>query len=674
MADENTEAQLMEELIYSNGINGSTKTYLTPPMTAGELVNKYILEEQEPEYQDLLQTKEDGQAPSMSLKYGIDAKDLSKAGWGVIYGRDITDAEKEALSPLIDLRKTQAGVLFKEYIFKGETSRRFLMDNDTGLGTADPKEMPYYLLIVAGPHDIPYDFQYELDVDRALGRIWFDTPAEYDNYARSVVSAEKGEVSLPRRASFFSVANPGDPATELSTNLLLEPLYQDFSTALTAADRPQKWDVRAHLRDDATHSMLGNILGGATADTPAFLLTGSHGMAFNRNDNKQVAHQGSLVCQEWNGNPASISEDMYFAGEHIASDAHLHGLISFFFACYGAGMPAYDEFMRKVEGTPKQIAPTPFLSSLPRRMLSHPRGGALAVMGHVERAWTHSFKWSGKTAAQYAHFTATLGRLFDGYPIGYAFDYINERHASASVQLIAMLEDKRNRIKVKDMELINTWAINNDARDYIILGDPAVRLCVPENGNGAVQPSTIQLKDVDLARYKPGAVVATESVAGVLEAAEATAEAAPSMSTVEDEAESMAILSDDQKEQIRAALKTITQRVAKALHDVSTMEVLTYLSDDALENVYDKDKHTFRDHAKLKAVTVIELNGGVKSMIPARKVETLSEEENKLSITDGVNEELLKIHKDMVELAQANRTTFLKNLAEIAATLVNTRL
>ena len=58
---------------------------------------------------------------------------------------------------------------------------------------------------------------------------------------------------------------------------------------------------------------------------------------------------------------------------------------------------------------------------------------------------------------------------------------------------------------------------------------------------------------------------------------------------------------------------------------------------------------------KVKAVTHIALDGDVKSMIPARKVETLSEVGNKLTVTVEVDEELLKIHKDMVELAQANR-------------------
>jgi hypothetical protein len=263
--------------------------------------------------------------------------------------------------------------------------------------------------------------------------------------------------------------------------------------------------------------------------------------------------------------------------------------------------------------------------------------------------------------------------LFENYPIGAAFDFFNERHAAAAVQLNSLLERKRKRLQVSDVEVVRWWTVNNDARDYIILGDPAVRLCVPATVEEEVKPSTIELNRVDIRAYQPGGVELSQPAAatGGLEAApEAESDA---MTNVGTEAEAMALDMAAAGASLREATRRLASVINRAAANLGTLEVLTYLSDEELENVYDQGGKQFRDQAKLKAVTLISLDGGIKSVVPARTVETPGEE-GKRTLTVEVDERLLALHRDMVDLAQANRSTFLKNLAEVAVSLVNTRL
>jgi hypothetical protein len=470
------------EPLMFNGIDGASGEYLLPPLQP-ELIST-IARNETPDKAHLAELKRWWERVSQAHFAPIadvDPRNLAETGWGVIFAHGADPAIRDALAPLLDLRKNQAGPYYKEYAGQlayrpEETKQNFLARHGAGPGPANPEKVPYYLLIVGDPEAIPFRFQYQVDVQYAVGRIHFDTVDEYARYARSVVEAETTLPKKPRRAVFFGVRNRDDQATRLSADQLVNPL-----AAALAADAPE-WALSTVLADEATKAKLATLLGGA--DTPAFLFTASHGMGFPNNHPLQARHQGALLCQDWPGRLAwrrPIPQDFYFAGDDINADAGVHGLISFHFACYGAGTPKEDEFAFKALGARAEIAPNAFLAGLPRRLLAHENGGALAVIGHVERAWGYSFFWD-RAGRQLEAFQSTLIRLLSGYPVGAATEYLNQRYAELSSDLSAELEDIRFGKIADDRELSGMWTANNDARSYVIIGDPAVRLGVDWEG------------------------------------------------------------------------------------------------------------------------------------------------------------------------------------------------
>jgi hypothetical protein len=420
---------------------------------------------------------------------GVDSNDLAKAGWGIIfaYADPQVAAIQEALQPLLQLRQRQAGILFRSFTGvdayrPGESKLAFLERHNVGPGPVDPsKGVPYYLLLVGDPQLIPFEVQYQLDVQFAVGRIYFDKLADYAAYAQGVVAVESGAINRPRRVAFFGVTNPNDNATRLSTQQLVLPLYSHLQTKHTVRSMeqpPTRWRIEQTTGEKSTRAQLVRWLGGD--QTPALLFTASHGLEFPQDDPRQLHQQGALLCQDWPGPQkwrGPIPEEFYLAGDHLASDAQASGLISFHFACFAAGTPQMDDFARDTFQQPRQLAPQPFLAYLPQKLLSR---GALAVVAHVDRSWSYSFQ-SSRATIQTAAFQSALDTLIMGKPLGCALEVLNTRYAEFSTALNDLLDRaERGKLTHSD-DLAGLWTAHHDARNYIVIGDPAVRLAVEGN-------------------------------------------------------------------------------------------------------------------------------------------------------------------------------------------------
>jgi hypothetical protein len=335
---------------------------------------------------------------------------------------------------------------------------------------------------VGDPEAISYEFQVLLDMNYAVGRLAFDDPDGYLRYVDSLIAYETAATTPnSREVLYWGTKNRDDQSTRLSAECLVRPLYEGTPAtadqpAMKAIAGERKFRSSCLLEAAATRANLLERLHAPERDKrPAFLLTASHGVGFPRGHERQRADQGALVCQDWPGRRTPPQPEHLLRAEDLHDEARLHGLVAFLFACYGAGTPAHDQFLADRSQGPRAIADQAFVAALPQRLLSHQGGGALAVFGHVERGWSYSIR-PPRLGARIRPFRNLLSRVLKGEPVGHATKDISDRFTATSSQLSVMLGPSRPGPEPDPDELASLWIECNDARNFILLGDPAARL------------------------------------------------------------------------------------------------------------------------------------------------------------------------------------------------------
>ncbi len=471
-----TEVPLIDETLVWNGIDAETGEYHTRPRSWDDLV-ECILSCVDPSRSAQLKTEvselEGEELPDLRGEPppDVDVRDLASAGWGVVFTGDADPETRDALAELLEHRQDQAGDRYQVFegvprgYLPGDDRNRWLTRQGVGPGVANPDRVPYYLMLVGSPSAIPFEIQFDLGVRYAVGRLAFDTPEEYARYARNVLEVETSS-PRSRKLTFFGVQNPDDLATAGSMKHLIVPVrdyFQDFPG----------WETEAVLQREATKIRLGEIL---REEAPAVLFTASHGMAPGQRG-RLFDRVGAILCDEYPGPKAwqgRIPPEFYFSAADVPDGADLTGLIAVLFGCYTVGMPEHDSFCRV---PPRRLGPEPMISPLAQRLLGKERG-ALAAIGHVDRAWDFSLVWE-KAGSQPQTFKAVLGCLLEGQPVGAAARFLGDRYADLGLDLKQMLLDFLLSGEVDRDRLPELWVAEADARSYMVLGDPAVRLSDP---------------------------------------------------------------------------------------------------------------------------------------------------------------------------------------------------
>jgi hypothetical protein len=449
----------------------------------------------------LRRVREKLQRPSLALPFQTDPLNVAQAGWGVVFASNTPTNVREALEPLVSHRRRRVSPdRCKVLELKTrETMKDWLGRHGVYPGSIDPRKVPYYLMLVGGPESIPFEFQCLLDIEYAVGRLAFDCPELYRHYAESLVSYETATaVPNAKEVVYWGTHHVADPATQLSADSMIKPLHGGIPARRDGPEEPAiaeklGYTSRLFLAKDATKSTLAEVLHAAgRVPRPAVLVTASHGLGLPADDSGQRRANGALLCQDWTGF-GTIKPAHYLSAADVNDDARLHGLIAFHFACYSAGTPEFDHYL--IDETkyhpdrtlgPKRIAGRPFVAALPQRLLSHPQGGALAVVGHVERAWGYSIRPPG-LGPQLVPLRNFLGRILDGEPVGHATTDLSLKYATLAADLLDAIDPALPAARrPTDEQLAWTWVERNDAQNYVVLGDPAVRLRKEEFDNHRV--------------------------------------------------------------------------------------------------------------------------------------------------------------------------------------------
>lgn len=435
-----------------------------------------------------------------------DPNDLTQAGWGILFASDADPALQQQLQPLIDLRKSQVqdDRLFQIFsgtrgVQPGQTADSWAQQRGVSLtALVDPYAggVPFYILIVGSPDRISFEFQQLLKMQWATGRLYFDDINDYGRYAKAVVAYET-KANLPvqsKSAAVWVTRNQGD----LATAMLSGAICQDFLSTNNPLGGRANFTASDYSNEKATKANLINILrGNVNSGPPALIFTGSHGCDYSGADAAtQSAYQGALLTYEWVPHTPAADNNRFGASD-VPADAKLQGTMGFLFACYSGGYPTASAYYTNQAGAPVPIAPKPNISKLPQALLS---GGMLAAIAHVDMAFPYALQNVDGTPQVQAVRTP-LELMMRGKRVGLAADSLSVTWSSLSSQ-VSMTPPLAPAAVAPASQggtapASNTPAATapapsvsprlakliisrDDARNYIVLGDPATRLRVED--------------------------------------------------------------------------------------------------------------------------------------------------------------------------------------------------
>ena len=434
-----------------------------------------------------------GPLPERLWNEGGDASSLAQQRWGLILPEgELGDALLDRIAPLVAHRRRQQGdapiAIYRAPAQATDSEAALWRKRQFDTAKDTRESLPRYQLILGNLDQVALSIQQVQSTDGFVGRLAFDDLAGYRAYAEKVLHYEQGgQRSQPARAVFHTV-HDGTEATKLGYQALMAP-----GVAITqrkALERKLRASAVLDAGDRTTPSRDDLLREAADAD-PAVLFSLSHGAGTPRRGWKiageQRRRQGGLVFP-----------DGLLLGADVATRPFLPGGIWFMFACFGAGTPessSYHHWLQSLRQSGElsddlemvlrslpQPGERPFVAAVPQAVLSNPQG-PLAVIGHVDLAWSYSFSEldTGEQVDRPARFVQVVMDLLNGGRAGTAFRSLMLALGATNSEL-ATIYDRLARTanaapnpKV-DARRAYLWMQRQDLAGYVLLGDPATRL------------------------------------------------------------------------------------------------------------------------------------------------------------------------------------------------------
>jgi hypothetical protein len=412
-----------------------------------------------------------------------DVGDPRQAGWTILVAKEDPRRSEiiEVLKPLALHRGMEDPAA--PLVFGGESEDAWgeWLEDNYYARELEGKKVPHYVLMVGGPDVLPFRLQSLMDAVANVGRLDFESTDELERYVQKVIRLETAPDPVVKREVILFAPDGGtnDP-TYFSREYMVKPLNDHVKLQLN-------FKTTALMGVDATKNKLVKAMQGAQ---PALVYTASHGLGLTGElIDQQKKYNGAICCQ---GRGQLTMEDLFCADDVPANEPFLEGAVFFQFACFGYGTPAQSDYTHWIPEKgmiPQKYADADFIAALPKRLLAHPRG-PIAYVGHLDTAFLHGFtdqndpyimdRWHSRIQP----FVHAVDQLLEVQPSGLAMEDMNRKYSVSNI-ILNSVYDRIQRGAFKwtpeaEKRFLDTWIIRSDAKNYMVFGDPAARLRIPE--------------------------------------------------------------------------------------------------------------------------------------------------------------------------------------------------